>query len=63
MAHQELSAAAARGDRAGVEALLRKDADMNARDSQGRTPLDIARLKGRTRAVEWLQTQGARAGA
>jgi hypothetical protein len=39
--------------------LARNGADLTARDDDGHTPLDLAKLNGKKRVVEWLMANGA----
>jgi hypothetical protein len=54
-----LTHAAATGDLAMVEALLRQGVDVNVRDSDGSTALHGAAVEGRTNIIAYLITQGA----
>jgi ankyrin repeat protein len=56
----DLFLAITRGDLAGVQSLLARGADPNARDSLELTPLDWASLSGRVRVVETLLRAGAK---
>ena len=57
--NSDLVAAAVRGDRATVEALLKAGADPNAKDDRGFTVLLLAASTGRTAVVEALLAGGA----
>ena len=56
---QDLIAAAGKGDLARISALLKKGANVNARDAQGRTPVMAATYARHTTAVEALIRAGA----
>lgn len=57
-----LHAAAHKGDIAGIERLIAAKADLNARDSYGRTPLHVATHAGRVDAIRVLAKAGANTG-
>jgi ankyrin repeat protein len=40
-----------------LELLVEAGADLSARDADGRTPMAIAKLNGKTRLVEWITTR------
>jgi ankyrin repeat protein len=40
-----------------LELLVDNGADLSAQDADGQTPLDIARLNGKSRLVEWIKTR------
>ncbi|MFZ3091694.1 MAG: ankyrin repeat domain-containing protein [Nitrospirota bacterium] len=52
--------AARKGDTAGVNALLNKGADVNAKDKYGWTALMLASKKGHTGIVQLLKKAGAK---
>ncbi|MFM1655496.1 ankyrin repeat domain-containing protein [Brevibacillus sp. B_LB10_24] len=56
---EQLLKAAETGDHAGVKALLEQGADVNVRDSRGRTPVMTATYGGHTEAVKTLIDAGA----
>lgn len=57
--YKGLHAAVAKGDRAAIARLIAQRADLNARDSQGRTPLMIAGHRGDMAAARTLIKAGA----
>lgn len=57
-----LHAAAHRGDAAEINRLVAANADINARDSYGRTPLHIATHSGKVEAIRALAKAGANLG-
>ena len=55
---QELHAAASKGDLDGIEGALRRGANLEHRDSFGRSSLDAASMNGKARVVELLLDLG-----
>jgi len=47
------------GDSGIADVLLSHDADINAKDNEGQTPLHYAARQGQIQAVEWLLKHGA----
>jgi ankyrin repeat protein len=62
-AYRGLHAAAAAGDVAAAERLTGSGADINARDSRGRTPLHVAGHRGQYEMAQMLLKKGADANA
>src|ERR1700730_10299053 len=60
---EDMIAAASRGDRAAVQALLAKGADVNAKDNGGRTALMMATVTGHPDVVQTLLAMGAEVNA
>ena len=58
-AYQGLHAAAHRGDVSGLRKLIAANADLNARDSYGRTPLHVATFSRQREAIRLLMAGGA----
>jgi ankyrin repeat protein len=54
-----MHAAAAGGHKDIVELLLTKGADINIKDRQGQTPLQIAQEKGHTEIADLLKKRGS----
>ena len=52
--------AASVGHKDVVELLIAKDADVNAKNRKGKTPLSLANEKGHKEIVELLRTHGAK---
>lgn len=61
-AYTGLHAAAARGDVAEIRTLAAARADLDARDSNGRTPLHVAAFRGKGEAARALIAAGAKPG-
>ena len=61
-AYSGLAAAAQRGDVAAIERLIANNADVNARDAFGRTPLHIATFAKQRNAIRALIKAGANPG-
>jgi ankyrin repeat protein len=53
--NEDLIEAASRGDLEKVKELLDRGADVNARDNNGKTPLDLARAMMRRDIVNFLE--------
>jgi len=62
-AYQDLHAAAAKGDTAAIEKLVKAGAAIDARDGHGRTPLHVAAFMHKTDAARALMRLGADANA
>ncbi|MDA7676875.1 ankyrin repeat domain-containing protein, partial [bacterium] len=52
--------ASASGDKEIIELLIGKDADLNATDKFGKTPLDLANMNGRTETADLLRKHGGK---